>query len=49
MIGPNAILEDRSFIEGGADIVNSVIGPDTFVGKLAALRQSFAWGDTLVN
>jgi NDP-sugar pyrophosphorylase family protein len=49
VIGPNAILEDRSFIEGGADIVNSVIGPDTFVGKLAALRQSFAWGNTLVN
>jgi hypothetical protein len=49
VIGPNAILEDRSFIEGGADIVNSVIGPDTFVGKLAALRQSFAWGSALVN
>jgi NDP-sugar pyrophosphorylase family protein len=49
VVGPNAILEDRSFIEGGAEIVNSVIGPDTFVGKLAALRQSFAWGGTLVN
>jgi len=49
VIGPNSILEDRSFIEGGADIVNSIIGPDTFVGKLAALRQSFAWGSTLVN
>jgi NDP-sugar pyrophosphorylase family protein len=49
VIGPNSILEDRSFIEGGADIVNSIIGPDTFVGKLAALRQSFAWGCTLVN
>ena len=49
VIGPNAILEDRAFIEGGAEIVNSVIGPDTFVGKLAALRQSFAWGSTLVN
>jgi NDP-sugar pyrophosphorylase family protein len=49
VIGPNAILEDRSFVEGGAEIVNSVIGPDTFVGKLAALRQSFAWGNALVN
>lgn len=49
VIGPNAILEDRSFVESGADIVNSIIGPDTFIGKLAALRQSFAWGDTLVN
>src|SRR6185437_5854574 len=33
-IGPHAILEDRSFVEGGAEIVNSLIGPDTFVGKL---------------
>jgi hypothetical protein len=49
VIGPNAILEDRSFVEGGAEIESSVIGPDTFVGKLAALRQSFAWGNTLVS
>ena len=49
VIGPNAILEDRSFIEGGAEIINSVIGPDTFVGKLAALRQSLGLGGTLVN
>jgi len=49
VIGPNAILEDRSFVEGGAEVVNSLIGPDTFVGKLAALRQSLAWGSTLVN
>ena len=49
VIGPNAVLEDRSFVEGGAEIVNSAVGSDTFVGKLAALRQSFAWGNTLVN
>jgi hypothetical protein len=49
VIGPNAILEDRSFVEGGAEIINSVIGTDTFIGKLAALRQSFAWGGTLVS
>jgi len=49
IIGPNAILEDRSFVEGGAEIADSVIGSDMFVGKLAALRQSFAWGNTLVN
>ncbi len=49
VIGPNAILEDRAFVEGGAEIANSVIGSDTFVGKLAALRQSFAWGNKQVN
>lgn len=49
VIGPMAVLEDRSFVEGGAEIENSAIGADTFVGKLAALRQSFAWGSTLVS
>jgi NDP-sugar pyrophosphorylase family protein len=49
VIGPMAVLEDRSFVEGGAEIINSVIGPDTFVGKLAALRRSLALGNTLVN
>jgi NDP-sugar pyrophosphorylase family protein len=49
VIGPMAVLEDRSFVEGGAEIVNSVIGRDTFVGKLAALRRSLALGNTLVN
>jgi NDP-sugar pyrophosphorylase family protein len=49
VVGPNAIIEDRSFLEAGAEIVHSVIGPDTFVGRLAALQKSFAWGSTLVN
>lgn len=49
LIGPNAILEDRCFVEGGAEVMNSVIGPDTFVGKLAVLRRSLATGNTLIN
>jgi NDP-sugar pyrophosphorylase family protein len=49
VIGPMAVLEDRSFVEGGAEIVNSIIGPDTFVGKLAALRRSLALGNMLIN
>lgn len=48
-VGPTALIEDRSFVEAGAEIVHSVIGPDTFVGRLAALQKSFAWGNTLVN
>lgn len=48
-VGPNAVVEDRSLVEAGAEIVNSVIGTDTFVGRLAALQKSFAWGNTLVN
>lgn len=49
VIGPNAVLEDRCFVEGGAEIMNSVVGPDTFVGKLAVLRRSLAIGNTLIN
>jgi NDP-sugar pyrophosphorylase family protein len=49
IIGPMAVLEDRCFVEGGAEIVNSIIGPNTFVGKLAALRRSLALGNTLIN
>jgi NDP-sugar pyrophosphorylase family protein len=49
VIGPMAFLEDRCFVEGGAEIMNSVIGADTFVGKLAALRRSLALGNTLIN
>lgn len=48
-VGPNAIIEDRSIVEAGAEINSSVIAPDTFVGRLAALQKSFAWGSTLVN
>jgi len=49
VIGPMAVIEDRSFIEAGAEIVSSVIGPETFVGRLATLQKSFAYGNTLVN
>jgi NDP-sugar pyrophosphorylase family protein len=49
VVGPMAVLEDRCFVEGGAEIINSVVGPDTFVGKLAALRRSLAIGNTLIN
>jgi NDP-sugar pyrophosphorylase family protein len=49
VIGPNSIVEDRAFVEGGAEIASSLIAPDTFIGKLAALRQSLALGSTLVN
>jgi len=49
VIGPCAVVEDRSFVEGGAEIVNSVVGPDTFVGQLLALQDSFAIGNTLTN
>jgi len=49
VIGPNAIVENGSFIEEQAEVAQSWVGSDTFVGKLARLGESFAWGGTLVN
>jgi NDP-sugar pyrophosphorylase family protein len=47
-IGPMAIVEDGSFIESGALVSHSLVGPNTFVGRLAELSESMALGDTLV-
>src|SRR4029077_8468493 len=35
VVGPMAIVEDRSFVEPEAEITGSMVGPDTFVGQLA--------------
>jgi NDP-sugar pyrophosphorylase family protein len=48
-VGPMTIVEDGSFVETGATVLHSLVGPNTFVGKLAELAESFAHGDTLVN
>ena len=49
VVGPMAIIEDRSFIEPKAEVVSSMIGPDTFVGELAVIHEAFAYGNLLVN
>jgi carbonic anhydrase/acetyltransferase-like protein (isoleucine patch superfamily) len=48
-IGPNAVLEREVFIARGADVSQSMIGPETFVGQFTEVRNSIAWGSTLVN
>jgi hypothetical protein len=49
VIGPRAILESGVFIEGTSELSGSVVGPETFVGKLTELKNSLAMGRTLVN
>ncbi|HMC27643.1 MAG TPA: sugar transferase [Verrucomicrobiae bacterium] len=49
VIGPSAILDDKVFVEKQAEISHSVIGPETFVGEFTDVRNSFAWGSTLLN
>ena len=49
VIGPMAVVEDRAFVEADCEISKSVVGPETFVGRLTALSDSCASGGTLVN
>lgn len=48
-IGPNAVLEREVFIARGAEVSHSVIGPETLVGRFTEIRNSIAWGSTLIN
>lgn len=48
-VGPNAVVEDRVIVESGARIEHSAIWPETFVGRLVAVRNSLAAGSTLLN
>jgi hypothetical protein len=49
VIGPRAVLEHAAFVEGHAEISDSVVGPETFVGKFTEVGHSIAWGSTLVD
>jgi len=49
IIGPGAVLEDRSVIAKDARVTLSWVGPDTFVGPMTAIASSLAWGSGLTN
>jgi NDP-sugar pyrophosphorylase family protein len=49
VVGPGAILEDRTVADGRARITQSWVGPDTFVGAMTSVSNSLAWGSTLVD
>jgi NDP-sugar pyrophosphorylase family protein len=49
VIGPHAVVENRAMIGEGAEIVRSIIGPDTRVGDHTEVADSLARGDTLIN
>lgn len=48
-VGPNVIIEDESFIDETAELVEAWVGPQTFVGALTRVTESLAWGHTLIN
>jgi NDP-sugar pyrophosphorylase family protein len=49
IVGPGAIVEHRAFIGRGAEVVQSIIGPDTLVGEDTEVRTSIAFGGKLIN
>ncbi len=49
VIGPGAIIEDRSVAGSSARIAHSWVGPDTFVGRMTSVANSVAWGSTLID
>ena len=48
-IGPETVLEDHVYVDQGAEVVRSVIGPQTYVGALTEVRDSLAWGRDLLK
>lgn len=48
-IGPGAIIEDHCLVDAHATVAGSFVGPETYVGQMTELRDSFAWGSGLVK
>lgn len=49
VVGPSSIIENGSYLDDGAEVAGSVIGPETYVGSFAEVRNSFAWGADLLQ
>lgn len=49
VIGPRTVIEKGACVEEGAEIVNSFVGPSTYVGGFVEVRNSMAWGNQLLN
>jgi NDP-sugar pyrophosphorylase family protein len=49
VLGPGTVIEDGSFIERSAEISQSYVGAHTFVGRFSEIKDSVAWGNTLLN
>lgn len=49
IIGPNAVIEGKSFIEPRAKICDSHIGAETYIGEFVNVEHSIALGHTLIS
>jgi hypothetical protein len=48
-VGPNALIEDGAFIDRDAEVTESWVGPQTYVGAMTHVHRSFAWGKRLLS
>lgn len=49
VVGRGAVIEDRAVVETGAQVLESYVAPDTFVGRMTSLAHSLALGGTVIN
>ncbi len=49
VIGPNTVIEHRAFVAAGAEVLNSLIAPETYVGENTLVKDSLACGHILIN
>lgn len=49
VVGPNSFLEDRVVLEKNSEVSGSWVAPETFVGVLTQVKDSLAWGSTLIS
>lgn len=49
IVGPGAVIENRAVVEQGARVIQSIVCPDTYVGRLTSVANSIASGHTLTN
>ena len=49
IIGPDTVIERRAFVDEGAEVRRSFVGPSTYVGSFLRLHDSLAWARHLLN
>jgi NDP-sugar pyrophosphorylase family protein len=49
VVGPNAIVENCAWVGAGAEITNSRLGEETYLGPMTHLDHSLATGATLID
>lgn len=49
VIGAETVIEDGSYLDSGAEVARSIVGPATYIGAFMELRNSFAWENRLLN